>query len=65
MDVEILFLALASLLVGVILAFVAVFVALYLGIDIFENLWLLAAPVILAVILNITFIELYRKHKRK
>ena len=65
MDVDLLFLAIASLLVGIVLAVIVVFASLFFGIDIFENLWLLAIPVILAVILNITFIELYRKHKKK
>jgi hypothetical protein len=65
MEIDILFLAIASLLVGIILAVIVVFASLFFGIDLFDNLWLLAIPVVLAVIINITFIELYRKYKRK
>jgi general stress protein CsbA len=65
MEIDILFLAIASLLVGVILAVIVVFASMFFGIDLFANLWLLAIPVILAVILNIVFIELYRRHKKK
>jgi general stress protein CsbA len=65
MEIDILFLAIASLLVGVILAVVVVFASMFFGIDLFANLWLLAIPVILAVLLNILFIELYRRHKKK
>jgi general stress protein CsbA len=64
-EIDILFLAIASLLVGIILAVIVVFASLFFGIDLFDNLWLLAIPVILAVILNIVFIELYRKYKKK
>jgi purine-cytosine permease-like protein len=64
-EIDILFLAIASLLVGIILAVIVVFASLFFGIDLLDNLWLLAIPVILAVILNIVFIELYRKYKKK
>ena len=59
------FLAVMSGLLGVIIAFIMIFVCSLLGIDILKNLWLLAIPVVLAVTLNIWFIELYHRHKKK
>ena len=59
------YLAVGSLLLGVVLSFIVVFTCVYLGIDIFENLWVLVIPVTLAVLLNILFIELYHRYKKK
>ena len=59
------FLAMGSIGLGIILSFVVVFTCQYLGVDIFENLWILALPLIIAVIVNICFIELYSRRKRK
>jgi hypothetical protein len=50
---------------GVVLSFIVVFTCVYLGIDIFENLWVLVIPVTLAISLNILFVELYHRYKKK
>jgi hypothetical protein len=60
-----LFLAMGSIGLGIILSFVVVFVCRYLEVDIFENLWILAIPLVLAVIVNIVLIEIYNKFKKK
>jgi len=57
--------AMGSLVLGIVIAFIVVFACQDLGIDIDKNLWILAIPVILAILLNIGFIELYRKYKKK
>ena len=59
------YLAVGSLLLGVVLSFIVVFTCVYLSIDIYENLWVLAIPVTLAVLLNILFVELYHRYKKK
>ena len=59
------YLAVGSLLLGVVLSFIVVFTCVYLSIDIFENLWVLVIPVTLAVLLNILFVELYYRYKKK
>ena len=60
-----LFLAMGSIGLGIILSFVVVFVCRYLEVDIFKNLWILALPLIIAVIVNIGLIEIYNKFKKK
>lgn len=60
-----LFLALGSIGLGIVLSFVLVFTCQYLGVDIFKNLWLLALPLFIAVIMNIIVIEIYNRYKRK
>jgi len=57
--------AAGCLLFGVVLSFVVVFACYLLGIDIFDNIWILAIPVILTVILNILMIEIYLRRKKK
>ena len=59
------FFGIISGLVGVIISFVLVFVCYSKGVDILENLWLLAIPVILAVALNLVMIEFYYRKKKK
>jgi hypothetical protein len=59
------FLAAASVIVGIILVFVALLACQYFGIDISENWWLLAIPVLLAVTLNIILVELYDRYKKR
>lgn len=57
--------AIASLVFGVILVFAMLLLSQYFGIDIFENWWMLILPVILAAILDIILIEIYRRRKKK
>ena len=51
--------------VGVVITFVVLGVCQRLGINIDENLWVLAIPVVLSLMLNIALIELYRKYKKR
>lgn len=62
---ELIYLAVGSAALGTILAFIVVFVCQHFGIDIYSNLWVLLIPVTLSILLNICFIELYRKYKKK
>ena len=52
-------------LVGVIISFALVFICYSRGIDILKNLWLIAIPVTLAVILNLVMLEIYYRRKKK
>ncbi len=52
-------------MLGILMSFGLFYVCIYFNIDIFQNLWLITLPVILAVFLNILFIELYFGQKRK
>lgn len=55
----------SCLLVGIILSFIVVFTFQSFGIDIFDNLWILAIPITLSVLLNILLVELYTRYKKK
>ncbi len=57
--------AVGCLLFGIVLSFIVVFTCYSLGIDIFDNIWILAIPVTLAVLLNILMIEVYMRRKKK
>ncbi len=59
------YLAMACGALGMVITFVLILVCGYFQIDITKHVWLLAIPVTLSVLLNITFIELYRKHRKK
>lgn len=65
MELEMIFLAVVTGILGVIITFILIFVCQFFGIDMFNNIWLLAIPVVLAIALNIWFIELYHKYKKK
>jgi len=62
---DLILLAVGCLVLGTLIAFAVVYACQYFGIDIYKNLWVLVIPLILAIALNITFIELYRKYKKK
>ena len=59
------FLAAASVIVGIVLVFVVLLACQYFGIDISKNWWILAIPVLLAVTLNIILVELYDRYKKR
>jgi len=59
------YLAVGSLALGIIITFSMLFLCQFLGIDINGNLWLIAIPIILAIALNIWFIELYDRYRKK
>ena len=51
---------------GVVITYLVLFLCQYFGIDILhKNLWVLAIPVTSSLLLNVFFIELYRKYKKK
>jgi hypothetical protein len=62
---DLIFLAVGCGVLGTLIAFAVVFVCQYFSIDIYKNLWVLLIPLVLAIALNITFIELYRKYRKK
>ncbi len=62
---EYIYLAVGSGILGITITFVVVMVCRYLGIDMLKHLWLVAIPIVLSLVLNVFFIELYRKIKRK
>ena len=62
---EYIVLAAGCVAVGVVLTFVVLGVVQRLGIDMDENIWLLAIPAILAIILNIALLELYHRYRKK
>ncbi len=51
--------------VGIIITFVVLLIAQRLGIVIDENLWILAIPAVLSIILNIGLIEIYQAYRRR
>ncbi len=59
------FLAAGCAAVGVVLVFLVIAVCVRLGVSIEENLWVVAIPTVLALILNITLLELYRKYRKR
>lgn len=62
--VSYIYLAVASGVMGVAMTLLVLFVCQYLGIDVYENLWVLAIPLALSIFLNVCLVELYRRfHK--
>jgi multisubunit Na+/H+ antiporter MnhE subunit len=57
--------AVGSIFLGIIIAFIVVIVSANLRIDLSANMWILGIPALLAILLNILFIELYYKFKKK
>jgi hypothetical protein len=62
---EYIFLAASCVAVGMVITFVVLGVCQRLGINIDENLWVVAIPAVLTLILNVTLLELYHKFRRK
>ena len=52
-------------IVGVVVTFLVFIACVRLNIDIEKNLWVLAIPVVLSLILNVSLLELYRKYRKK
>ncbi len=50
---------------GVILTLVLLMLCQYFQVDLTRNLWLISLPIVLTVALNIWFIELYDRIKKK
>ncbi len=62
---EYIFLAVGCVAVGMVLVFVVLGVCQRLGINIDKNMWVVAIPAVLSLILNIALLELYRKYRKK
>ena len=59
------YLAVGSLALGILITFLMLYICQFFGIDINRNLWMIAIPIVLAIALNIWFIELYDRYRRK
>ena len=63
---EYILLAVGCVAVGVVITFIVLVLSLRLGINVLgEYLWVLAIPAVLSLTLNIMFLELYRKFRKK
>jgi hypothetical protein len=62
---EYIFLASGCVSVGVVLTFVVLGVCQRFGINIEKNLWVVAIPAVLSLILNVSLLELYRKYRKR
>lgn len=62
---ELIYFAVGCAALGTVFAFILVFVCQYFGINVYQHLWLLFLPLLLSIALNVMFIELYGKYKRK
>jgi hypothetical protein len=62
---ELVYFAVGCAALGIIFAFILVFVLQYLEIDVYKHLFLLLIPLVLSISLNIAIIELYGKYKRR
>jgi hypothetical protein len=58
-------LAAGCVMVGVIITFVMLLVCQRLGVNIEQNLWVLAIPAVLSVLLNIGALEIYQAYRRR
>ena len=59
-------LAAGCFVIGVVIALATIAAAVRLHINLMgEHIWILAIPALLALILNVTIIELYRRFKKK
>ena len=57
-------LAAGSVFLGTIFTYVLIIAAAYYGIDLSVNLWMLALPLVMALTLNVLFVELYHKFRK-
>lgn len=55
------YLAASCFAVGVCILFLTLLVCERLGVDLFTHLWVLAIPVFLTLLINVSIIELYHK----
>ena len=61
MVTEYIFLAGGCVVVGVVLTFVVLGACQRLGISIDKNIWVVAIPAVVSLILNVTLLEMYRR----
>jgi hypothetical protein len=62
---EYILLASGCVAVGVVIVFVVLAACQRLGINIEKNLWVLAIPAVLAIILNIILLEVYHRFRKR
>ena len=58
-------LAVGCVVVGIVVTFAMLVVVQRMGINLEENLWILAIPAVFAVILNIGLVEILQAYRRK
>jgi cytochrome c biogenesis protein CcdA len=61
---EYIFLAGGCLSLGIIITFIVLGLCARLGINLENHWWIVAIPVVLSLILNVIFIEIYRKFRK-
>jgi hypothetical protein len=59
------FLAVGCVGVGIVLTFAMLALCQRLGVNIDENLWVVAIPAVLSLILNIGLLEIYHAYRRR
>jgi len=64
-NIQYVYLAVGTGALGTAITFVLLIACQYYGIDLSRHLWLLAIPIGLALFLNVLFIELYNKFRKK
>lgn len=62
---EYVYLAVGTVILGMAITFVVVLICQYLDFDMLKHLWVVAIPVVLSLVLNVSIIELYRKIKKR
>jgi hypothetical protein len=62
---EYILLASGCVAVGVVIVFVVLAACQRFGINIEKNLWVLAIPAVLAIILNIILLEVYHRFRKR
>jgi hypothetical protein len=50
---------------GIIITFIVLWACARLGINIDEHWWVVAIPVVLSLIINITLVEIYHKFRKR
>ncbi len=58
------FLAAGCVSLGIIITFIVLWGCQRLGINIDEHWWVVAIPVVLSLIINITLVEIYHKFRK-
>ncbi len=58
-------LAAGCLSLGIIITFIVLWISQRLGIDINENWWIVAIPVVLSLIINIILVEIYHRFRKR
>ena len=62
---ELVYFAVGCAALGIVFAFILIFVLQYFGINVYKHMFLLLIPLVLSIALNIAILELYGKYKRR